>query len=305
MVAAIWKIIDSSVESGPPVILEAPEGTSLTELLAEVGRRAGRPRNLAADGFTDPSLTERTGLPLVEPFGDELLEMRGWAYGSHWIGCGRVVTSRRERTVVVIAKREDPAVSVTGKREDPAVTGFPEGASWAEKLRILTDWDPVPQPAVNWPAVEADLATSLPSDYKEIVDLFGPGGFDEYVDLLVPGALGMDLVGWAKSDGDATDLWEPYASYPAPRGSCGGVRQSKNSTSSGRPGRPIRMTGRSSWACSVTGSDSTAVWVSSSSACSQTCSTGSPQAACTFTSFRVTISDPLRGNSATALLAPR
>lgn len=218
VVAAIWKIIDSSVESGPPVILEAPEGTSLTELLAEVGRRAGRPRNLAADGFTDPSLTERTGLPLVEPFGDELLEMRGWAYGSHWIGCGRVVTSRRERTVVVIAKREDPAVSVTGKREDPAVTGFPEGASWAEKLRILTDWDPVPQLTVNWPAVEADLATSLPSDYKEIVDLFGPGGFDEYVDLLVPGALGMDLVGWAKSDGDATDLWEPYASYPAPRG---------------------------------------------------------------------------------------
>ncbi|MER5347984.1 hypothetical protein ABT030_48605 [Streptomyces mirabilis] len=149
----------------------------LTELLAEVGPRAGRPRNLAADGFTDPSLTERTGLPLVEPFGDELLEMRGWAYGSHWIGCGRVITSRRERTVVVVAKREDPAVSVTGKREDPAVTGFPEGASWAEKLRILTDWDPVPQPAVNWPAVEADLATSLPSDYKEIVDLFGPGGF--------------------------------------------------------------------------------------------------------------------------------
>ncbi|WP_445528329.1 hypothetical protein [Streptomyces cyslabdanicus] len=207
VVAAIWKTIDSFVVGGPPVILEAPGGTSLKELLAEVGRWAGRPRNLAADGFTDPSLTERTGLPLVEPFGDELQEMRGWAYKSHWIGCGSIGTSHRERVVVVIAHREDPAV-----------TGFPEGASWAEKLCILTGWVPVPQPAVDWPAVEADLGTPLPRDYKEIVDLFGPGGFDEYVDLLVPGALGMDLVVWAKSDGDATDLWEPYAGYPAPGG---------------------------------------------------------------------------------------
>ncbi|GAA3043011.1 hypothetical protein [Streptomyces glomeratus] len=196
VVAAIRKIIDSSVVSGPPVVLEASEGTSLRELLAEVSRWAGRPRNLAADGFTDPSLTERTGLPLVEPFGDELLEMRGWAYRSHWVGCGSVATSHRERVVVVIAHREDPAV-----------TGFPEGASWAGKLRILTGWQPVPQPAVDWPAVEADLGTSLPSDYKEIVDLFGPGGFDEYVDLLVPGALGMDIVDWAKSEG-----------YPVPDG---------------------------------------------------------------------------------------
>jgi hypothetical protein len=196
VVAAIWKVIDSFVESGPPVILEAPEGTTLSGLLAEVGQWAGRPRNLAADGFIDPSLTWRTGLPLVEPFGDELLEMRGWAYRSHWIGCGSVSTSHRGRVVVVIAHREDPAV-----------TGFPEGASWAEKLRILTGWEPLPQPAVDWPAVEADLGTSLPSDYKEIVGLFGPGGFDEYVDLLVPGALGMDLVDWAKSEG-----------YPAPEG---------------------------------------------------------------------------------------
>ena len=55
MVAAIWKIIDASVDGGgPPVILEAPEGKSLRAMLAEVGRWAGRPRNLAADGFTDP-----------------------------------------------------------------------------------------------------------------------------------------------------------------------------------------------------------------------------------------------------------
>lgn len=190
MLAAIWKIIDSSVESDLPVILEAPQGTRLEELLAEIGCWAGRPRNLAADGFTDTSLTERTGLPLVEPFGDELLELRGWAHRSHWVGCGSVRTANRERVVVVVAHRDDPAV-----------TGFPEGASWAEKLRILTGWEPVQQPAVDWSAVEADLGTSLPSDYKEIVDLFGRGGFDDYVDLLVPGARGRDLVDWTQSYG--------------------------------------------------------------------------------------------------------
>lgn len=202
----MWKIVDSTVVDGPPVILEVPGGKNLKELLAEVGRRAGRPRNLASGGFTDPSLTERTGLPLVEPFGDELLEMRGWAHRSHWIGCGSVGTPDRERAVVVIARREDPAF-----------TGLPEGASWAEKLRVLTGWVPLPRPAVDWPAVEADLGTALPSDYKEIVDLFGPGGFDEYVDLLVPGAGGMDLADWAECDGDAPDLGEHHAGCPAPR----------------------------------------------------------------------------------------
>ncbi|MGW2742557.1 hypothetical protein [Streptomyces sp. NPDC001450] len=78
VVAAIWKVIDSSVESGAPVVLEAPEGRSLRGLLAEVGRWTGRPCNLAADGFTDPSLTERTGLPLVEPFGDHNGSASSW-----------------------------------------------------------------------------------------------------------------------------------------------------------------------------------------------------------------------------------
>ncbi|MFI2760753.1 hypothetical protein ACH5A3_18025 [Streptomyces echinatus] len=207
VVAAAWQLIDSAGVHGSPVILEAPEDTGLRELIAEVGRRAGRPRNLAMGGFTDPSLTEHTGLPLVEPFSDGLSEMRGWAHGAHWIGCGRVAGAGRERTVVVIARREDPAVG-----------GFPDGVSWAEKLRILTGWVPAPRPAVDWPAVEAGLGTSLPGDYKEIVDLFGGGGFDEYVDLLVPGAPGMDLVDWAKSDGDVTVPWKPYAGYPAPGG---------------------------------------------------------------------------------------
>ncbi|MFJ6211862.1 hypothetical protein ACIQGZ_00745 [Streptomyces sp. NPDC092296] len=90
-VSTVRELIDQ-VAPAPdaPVVLEAPEDTRLAELIAEVGRWAGRPRSLAAGGLTDPSLTERTGLPLAQPFGGELLEMVGWADKSRWIGCGRV-----------------------------------------------------------------------------------------------------------------------------------------------------------------------------------------------------------------------
>ncbi|MET8102284.1 hypothetical protein ABZV29_38555 [Streptomyces sp. NPDC005236] len=115
-------------------------------------------------------------MPLVEPFGEELLEMRGWAYWSYWIGCGEVACPEGTRSVIVVANREDPAA-----------TGFPEGVSWVEKLRIIVGWEPMTQPLVDWHATEAALGTSLRSDYKEIVDLFGSGGFDEDLDLLVPG----------------------------------------------------------------------------------------------------------------------
>ncbi|GAA3368815.1 hypothetical protein GCM10020367_08690 [Streptomyces sannanensis] len=263
LLSAVWKMLDWSSRRDAPTTFDAPDGTGLQELVAEISRRVGRHRNLVAGGFTDPSLTERTGLPLVEPFGEELLEMRGWAYRSHWIGCGRVASPEGGRTVVVV-----------GHREDPAAVGFPEGASWAEKLRILTGWEPGPRPAVDWSAAEAALGTALPSDYKEIVDLFGEGSFDEYVDLLVPGAVGMDLVKWVENDvKHTTGLWHPYAAYPAPGGCCAGERRKKRSTSSGRRVRPTPTTGPfSSSATSVSGNDLTAAWVSSSSACSRTCS---------------------------------
>ncbi|MFC9931738.1 hypothetical protein [Streptomyces sp. NPDC127190] len=204
---AVSEIIRSSAAGGLPAVFEAPEGMGFQELVAEVARWAGQPRNLAMGGYVDPTLTERTGLPLVEPFGDELLDLRGWGRQAHWIGCGRVGASGGERVVVVVARRADPAF-----------TGLPEGGSWGERLCALTGWEPVPRPAVDWAAVEADLGTALPADYKEIVGLFGPGGFDDYVDLLIPGVLGMDLVVWARTAAQYSGLFEPYDCYPAPQG---------------------------------------------------------------------------------------
>jgi hypothetical protein len=175
-----------------PVVMEAPQGSGLHELVAEFRQWAGQHRNLAAGGFVDPSLTERTGLPLVEPFGaGELLEMRGWGYRNRWVGCGLVASPQGPRAVAVITHREDPAAA-----------GFPEGASWAEKLRIVTGWEPIPGPRADWPAIEADLGTRLPSDYKEIVDLFGAGSFDEYVELAVPGGPGVGRNPWERCGPD-------------------------------------------------------------------------------------------------------
>ncbi|MEV6594128.1 hypothetical protein [Streptomyces acidicola] len=161
---------------------------NLHELVAEIGRWAGQHRNLAAGGFVDPSLTERTGLPLAESFGaGKLLEMRGWGYRNRWVGCGLVASPNGPRAVAAITHREDPAAA-----------GFPQGASWAEKLRIVTGWDPIPKPRMDWPAIEADLGTRLPSDYKEVVDLFGAGSFDEYFELAVPGGPGAGRNPWKR-----------------------------------------------------------------------------------------------------------
>ncbi|MET8582235.1 hypothetical protein ABZX39_15300 [Streptomyces collinus] len=171
-----------------PVIMEAPQGTDLPDLVAAFGSWAGQHRNLAAGGFIDPTLAERTGLPLVEPFGaGELLEMRGWGYRNRWIGCGLVTSPHGPRAVAVIAHREDPASA-----------GFPKGASWTEKLRIVTGWEPIPGPRVDWPTIEADLGTRLPSDYKEVVNLFGAGSFDEYFELAVPGGPGAGHNPWKR-----------------------------------------------------------------------------------------------------------
>jgi hypothetical protein len=186
-VDSVWRLIDGNPpRRDEPIILEAPQGTDLHELVAELGQWAGQHRNLAAGGFVDPSLTERTGLPLAELFGaGKLLEMRGWAYRNRLVGCGLVASSGGPRIVAVIAHREDPAAA-----------GFPQGASWAEKLRLVTGWEPIPGPRVDWSAIEADLGTRLPSDYKEVVDLFGAGSFDEYVDLAVPGGPGSGPNPW-------------------------------------------------------------------------------------------------------------
>ncbi|WP_326733589.1 hypothetical protein [Streptomyces sp. NBC_01022] len=208
----VWKHLRDAF--GPPpaprpaVLLDVPDGTDFRELVDEISGRAGSPRTLIDDGRRIEPVDARTGQPLVEPFSEELLELCAWAYWNDWIGCARVVRAGREQAVVVVAHRDDPAAG-----------GVPEDASWAEKLRLLTGWEPLPRNPVDWQAVEQALGTRLPGDYKAIVDLFGPGSFDTYLELLVPGVRGLDLVDWASSDQvRAAGLWRPHPIHPEPGG---------------------------------------------------------------------------------------
>lgn len=41
--------------------------------------------------------------------------------------------------------------------------------------------------SVPWRRVEADIGSELPRDHKEFVEYFGPGNFDDYLWVHVPG----------------------------------------------------------------------------------------------------------------------
>ncbi|MEU6161238.1 hypothetical protein [Streptomyces sp. NPDC047130] len=175
--------------------------------------RFGRSRSLAMGGYADPWATDRTGLPLLAPFGERIVEMRAWTDAGRWIGCGAARLDGGVRTVVVVAERDDPLVDLAG------VT------SWVDRVVAVTRWDTERARAIDWPTVEARLATPLPGDYRRLAETFGHGAFDGLLHLLVPGAGDAEgdvvrsarwLGGWAGRGGG--DLWEPYAVHPAPGG---------------------------------------------------------------------------------------
>ncbi|MEU9512004.1 hypothetical protein [Micromonospora sp. NPDC048169] len=82
----------------------------------------------------------------------------------------------------------------------------------------------VPPPArlsapPDWPAVERSLDSALPGDYKDLVDRYGPGKFDDFLALLAPGhpVARLDL---ARGVAEAAEVLRAYASsgeaLPAP-----------------------------------------------------------------------------------------
>ncbi|MEU5011196.1 hypothetical protein AB0G35_13025 [Streptomyces sp. NPDC021749] len=187
--------------------------TGLSALQEALSGRYGQPRNLAMDGYADPTVTPRTGLPLLPPFGERLVDMRAWSHGSRWIGCGSARFDDGTRPVVLIAEGHDPATDV------------PEGSSWVDGIVAVTGWDASGVRTVDWADVEARIGTPLPSDYKRLVDIFGDGAFDEFLQLHVPDAYfkSSDIIrhtewlsGWTRAR--RSRLWEPYELYPVPGG---------------------------------------------------------------------------------------
>ncbi|MFB7363873.1 hypothetical protein [Streptomyces hydrogenans] len=207
-------------EPGHPdghVCLPAPAGeVAFDALRRALVARYGRARSLAGDGYADPTATVLTGLPLLTPFGDRLVAMRGWAHGDRWIGLGAVRRSGGTPPVpvLVVAEGRSP--------EDE----LPEGSTWLGGIVAVTGRDlAAPRHPVDWADVEARLGTALPVDYRQLAEVFGEGAFDDHLRLYVPGsdARGFDLVGnalrsgaWAREHGAGP--WEPYGVHPAPGG---------------------------------------------------------------------------------------
>ncbi|MDQ0990527.1 hypothetical protein [Streptomyces sp. V3I7] len=182
----------------------------LTDLLAD---RYGVPRTLVLDGFTDPTADESRGAALLVPFEDRAVKIRAWAYGDQWVGTGTARDAEgTERPVLVVAPREVP---------EPVEVAPDEGVDWMERLIRITGWtQPAQRPDVDWAEMESRLGTALPSDYKRMVETFGEGAFDGYLDLnqepwthhredgllIWAGTEHEDLYCW-RTDGDDPEHW--------------------------------------------------------------------------------------------------
>ncbi|WP_407916697.1 hypothetical protein [Kitasatospora sp. NE20-6] len=195
------------------VCLAPSDENNLSALREALSGRYGQPRNLAMGGYVDPTVTDRTGLPLLTPFGERIVQMGAWTYGGRWIGCGTVRFGNSVRTLALVAEREDPAADLA------------EGTSWVDAVVAVTGWDTTRARPVDWAAAEARIGTALPSDYKRLAEVFGFGAFDGYLQLHLPGAgaTSCDIVLHAEWLGEwagahSGELWKPYEVYPAPGG---------------------------------------------------------------------------------------
>ncbi|MFE4369674.1 hypothetical protein ACFRMN_15865 [Streptomyces sp. NPDC056835] len=151
-----------------------PQG--LTDLL---DGRYGAARTLVLDGFTDPTVDESRGAALLVPFEGRAVKIRAWAYGDQWVGTGTARDAKgAEWPVLVVAHREVPEPLAIAPDEDED-----EDVDWMERLVRITGWtQPAQRPDVDWAEVESRLGTALPSDYKRMVETFGNGAFDGYLD---------------------------------------------------------------------------------------------------------------------------
>ncbi|MGW2087913.1 SMI1/KNR4 family protein [Streptomyces sp. NPDC001880] len=226
--------------------LPADEDIDLSVLIKQLRAQYGQLRNLAMDGYVDPTVTGRTGAPLLVPFGDQVVEMCAWKYADWWVGCGGVRDDGVVKPVVLVAGQavhqhpdaeavpRQPDAQVGTSRQQPLAKAAPkeqsdgltQQTSWVDQVVAATGWTRERgDEAVDWATVESRLGTALPGDYKELVERFGYGDFDDYLGLLIPnGPPGsLDLIEfnefWARAAADdGGGPWEPYRLYPAPGG---------------------------------------------------------------------------------------
>ncbi|MFF0746708.1 SMI1/KNR4 family protein [Streptomyces sp. NPDC004111] len=187
------------------------EPQDLTDLLAST---YGTPRTLVLDGFTDPTVDESRGAALLAPFEDRAVKIRAWAFGDQWIGAGTARDAEgAERPVLVIARREvpEPLQPVPDCSPDKVV-------DWMQQLIQVTGWThPAQRPGLDWAEVESRLGTALPSDYKRMVETFGEGAFDAFLDLIQEPWTNLEedgLLIWAGTEHEDLYCWRTEGQDP-------------------------------------------------------------------------------------------
>ncbi|NDK26003.1 SMI1/KNR4 family protein [Streptomyces sp. TR1341] len=99
--------------------------------------------------------------------------------------------------------------------------------SQVEDIARIVGWERSRGFTVDWQVIESDMGTVLPQDYKELAEHFGPGGFDPFFTLLVPGVanpaveIRRNLARWQKVDEDyrgRSKKVTPFPHFPHPGG---------------------------------------------------------------------------------------
>ncbi|MEV4974603.1 hypothetical protein [Streptomyces scopuliridis] len=180
-----------------------PSDLDPQDLTGLLDSRYGAPRTLVLGGFVDPTVDESRGAALLVPFEGRAVTIRAWAYGDQWIGAGTARDAEEaERPVLMVARREVP---------EPLPVAPDEDVDWMERLRRITGWtQPAQRPDMDWAEVESRLDTALPSDYKRMVETFGEGAFDGYLDLNQEPWTGLredGLLIWAGTEQEDLYCW--------------------------------------------------------------------------------------------------
>ncbi|MFH8236192.1 hypothetical protein ACSLFT_01950 [Streptomyces sp. G6] len=199
---------------GPgPRHLRLPDELDPQDLTDLLGDRFGAPLTLVLDGRADPAADESSGAGLLVPFDGRAVTIRAWAYGDQWVGAGTARDAEGvERPVLAVARRRVP---------QPLAVAPGEDVDWVERLVAITGWArPARWPDTDWTETESRRGTALPADYKRMVETFGDGAFDGYLDLyqepwadredaglfVWAGTEHEDQYGW-RADGDDPDRW--------------------------------------------------------------------------------------------------
>ncbi|MEU8893520.1 SMI1/KNR4 family protein [Streptomyces sp. NPDC048442] len=154
-----------------------------------------------SDRYGDPFGTDR--LPPL-PLSGEVDWGYVWPFSNRWVALGRSSQGEDAGPALMVALRSTPVAEQ-----------LPVETSWLERLVAVTGWMPKTAGQVGWAAVESRLGAPLPSDYKALVETFGPGLFDGFHCVFMPD----DLIKSAELEATLGQAaWEPHPPFPAPGG---------------------------------------------------------------------------------------